>query len=244
MTDQSLPSLSFVTCISRLDVAQRYLLASPCLGRGGYQLATHFNAPSAAHAFNAALDARPGSDWLVWLHQDVFLPQGWDTQFRQQLALALAQWPQMAVAGVYGLRGCGTQALRLGRVLDRGQPLCEPAPLPQMADSLDELLLAVRVDSSLRMDAALGFDFYATDLVLQAQQRGLTGAVLDAWCEHWSDTPKTGPVPHSLAQRILASAEVFERKWATHLPITTPCFHIAQAGDVRAFATTLGVCPP
>ena len=244
MTDRTLPTLSFVTCISRPDIALRYLLASPCFGRGGHQLAAHINAPSAAHALNAALDAGPGSDWLVWLHQDVFLPGGWDTQFRQQLALALAQWPQIAVAGVYGVHGAGQQAQRLGRVLDRGQPLCEPAPLPQLTDSLDELLLAVRVDSGLRMDAALGYDFYATDLVLQAQQRGLAGVVLDAYCEHWSDTPLAGPVPHTLAQRILASAEVFERKWASRLPITTPCFHIAQAGDVRAFATTLGVCPP
>lgn len=244
MFDPSLPTLSFVTCISRPDVAQQRLLASPCLGPGGWPLSAHFNAPSAAHAFNAVMDSAPTADWLVWLHQDVFLPEGWDTQFRQQLALTLSQWPQVAVAGVYGLIGAGTDAVRLGRVLDRGMPLHEAAALPQLADSLDELLLAVRVNSGLRMDAALGYDFYATDLILQAQERGLAGAVLEAYCEHWSDTPLAGPVPHGLAQRILRSADVFERKWAAKLPVTTPCFHIAQPGDVKAFADSLGVSPP
>jgi hypothetical protein len=106
------------------------------------------------------------------------------------------------------------------------------------------LLFAVRVDSKLRLDPALGFDFYATDLVLQAQQQGWQCAVLDVCCEHWSDTPASGAVPTAVVQRIKQSARVFERKWEAKLPISTPCFEINKAGDVAAFIDAIVVTQP
>jgi hypothetical protein len=237
--------LHFVTCASSLAVLGQRLLASPCLAPGGHAVAVYFNATSAAQGFNAALAAElaagapPRTSWLVWLHQDVFLPEGWDARFRQALGQALQLFPQLAVAGVYGVAGAGATARRAGRVLDRGTPLHEAAALPCLVDSLDELLFAVRLDSGLRLDPALGFDFYATDLVLQAQAAGWQCAVLDAACEHWSGTPSSGAVPASVVQRIKHSAAVFERKWAQRLPISTPCFHIERAGDVAAFVDAI-----
>lgn len=243
MTTTSPTRLSFVACASDVQVLGERLLSSPCLKRGGHPLAVYFNAPSAAHGFNAAMtaatgdssDPTPTASWLVWVHQDVFLPAGWDTRFTQALAQARQQFPKLAVAGVYGIAGSGPDARRAGHVLDRGTLLREPAPLPCLVDSLDELLLAVRVDTGLHLDPALGFDFYATDLVLQAQARGWQCAVLDAYCEHWSGMPAGGAVSPAVVQRIKANAQVFERKWAQQLPITTPCFHIARPGDVAAF---------
>ena len=239
--------LSFVTCASNLEVLGARLLSSPCLGTGGLPLAVYFNAPSAAHGFNAAMlaeqakspDGSCGFSWLVWVHQDVVLPQGWDTVFAQALTKAHQAFPQLAVAGVYGLAGAGTHAQRAGHVLDRGKLLQEPAPLPCSVDSLDELLFAVRVDTGLQLDPALGFDFYATDLVLQAQAHGWQCAVLDAYCEHWSSTPASGAIPKAVVERIQSSAAVFEHKWAQRLPITTPCFNIAKPGDVAAFLASI-----
>lgn len=240
--------LSFVTCASNSGVLAQRLLASPCLGPGGWPLAVHFNAASAAQGFNAAMTATQGSAdaaaWLVWAHQDVFLPVGWDTRFSQALDAAVQQFPRLAVAGVYGVAGAGATARRAGHVLDRGTLLRESAALPCLVDSLDELLFAVRVDSGLRLDPALGFDFYATDLVLQAQSQGLQCAVVDACCEHWSATPARGAVPAAVVQRIKESARVFERKWAPRLPVTTPCFEIARAGDVAAFIDSIVIAPP
>lgn len=221
----------FVACVSQWDVAQRRLLASPCLQRGGWPLVLHTNAPSAAYAVNALLDSRPAARWVVWLHQDVFLPDGWDTQFAARLAEAEQRWPRLAVAGVYGVQGAGPAAVRAGHVLDRGRLLHEPAPMPHAVDSLDELLFAIRADVPLRLDPALAFDFYATDLVLQAQATGYAAAVVDACCEHWSDTPTQAPLPAPLVRRIQASADIFERKWQHRLPLTTPCFDIQRTGD-------------
>ena len=231
---------SFVTCVTDLQVLQERLLASPCLQRAGHQLTIVHNAGSAAQAFNSAMKgAAPGS-WLVWVHEDVFLPQGWDSVFAAALTQAQALFPKLAVAGVYGVAGAGADAWRAGHVLDRGKLLREPAVLPCLVDSLDELLFAVRVDSLLQLDPALGFDFYATDLVLQAQAQGWQCAVLQAYCEHWSGTPADGTVPTNTAQRIQANGQVFEHKWRHRLPLTTPCFDIHQPGDVaRTIARTV-----
>lgn len=239
--------LLFVSCVSNWDVARQRLLASPCLQPGALPLVLHANVASAAEAVNAVLDSGPQARWLVWLHQDVYLPEGWEALFVQRLTEALQRWPQLAVAGVYGLSGAPEREVRAGHVLDRGRLLHEPAALPHLVDSLDELLLAVRVDAGLRLDAALGFDFYGTDLVLQAQQAGWAAAALDACCEHWSGTPAQGPVADRLVQRIAASAAVFEHKWRHRLPLATPCFAIHQPGDTLAFmewARRLPALPP
>lgn len=242
----SLPSIAVVTCVSRLEVLQQHLARSACLQRGGLPWSACFNSTSAATAFNPAMDAQAalGTDWLVWVHQDVYFPPGWEAQFRQALGDACAQWPTLAVAGVYGVRGVGEQSARAGHVLDRGQLLKEPAALPSLVDSLDELLVAVRVDSGLRMDPAMGFDFYATDLVLQAQAAGMCAAALDAFCEHWSDTPAQGVMPPGLIERVKRNAQAFEQKWAHRLPIKTPCFDIHRPGDVAAFVDRITMAAP
>lgn len=232
-------ALSLVTCVSRIDVLNERLAQSPCLQKGGLPWTAYFNCTSAAQAFNQALRGNTTAEWMIWAHQDVYLPPGWDAQMRLALAQAVHQWPHLAVAGVYGVQGAGTQAMRAGKVLDRGQLLNEPAALPLLVDSLDELLVAVRVNSGLQMDPAMGFDFYATDLVLQAQQRGRCAAVVDAYCEHWSDTPASGAMPKSLIERVKTNARAFERKWAHRLPVQTPCFAVNQSGDVAAFIDSI-----
>jgi hypothetical protein len=236
--------LVFVTAVSRLDVLQQHLYASPCLANKRRRLIAHFNASSAAQAFNSTLDglcrdANASSTWLVWVHQDVMLPADWDAQFLLRLREAQERMPQLAVAGVYGVAGHSGRASRAGHVLDRGHLLREPAALPCAVDSLDELLVAVRADSGLRMDAAMGFDFYATDLVLQAQARGLQAAVLDVYCEHWSDTPLGTSIPQALAERILRNGRAFEAKWSHRFPIQTSWLALHAPGDVERFIATL-----
>lgn len=230
---QTLPTSSLVAAVSRPEVFAARLLSSPCIADGSIELAAYFNASSAAAAFNASL-AGASADWLVWVHQDVHLPADWKTQFETGLREALQRWPNTAVAGVYGVQGRGSDAAHAGRVLDRGEPLHPPAPLPCPADSLDELLVAVRTNSGLQMDPDLGFDFYGTDLVLQAHQAGLGAVIVDAYCEHWSDTPRQLPAPAGLSARIGRSAAHFERKWQAQLPVTTTCFHIDRPGAVQA----------
>lgn len=227
--------LLFVTCATDPVVLAQRLLASPCLQRGRHRLLVLFNARSAAEALDAALAQSPHGAWVVWVHQDVHLPADWDARFLASLSAAQRQDPTLALAGVYGVAGVGTTARRAGRVLDRGQALHEKAALPCAVDSLDELLVAVRADAGLRFDPALAFDFYGTDIVLQAHARGLGAAVVDAWCEHWSDTPRAGGLSPALAARIVASGRVFEAKWGHRLPLATAWLECRQPGDVERF---------
>lgn len=238
MTD-SVNDFLFVSAVSQWDIARDRLLASPCLQAGKRPLWLRWNASSAAQAFNDVMDARPAHRWVVWVHQDVFLPEGWETLFSHAIEQAEQQLGSLSVVGTYGVRGAGAQALHAGHVLDRGQILRGPLPLPSLVDSLDELLVAVRSDSGLRMDPALGWDFYATDLVLQAQAAGLRAAAVDAFCEHWSNTPQHPPLPRPTAQRIARSGAAFEAKWEQKFPITTTCAAIHQRGDVRALAQAM-----
>lgn len=233
-------TLSFVTCATDPAVLNRYLLASPCLSAKEYPQTVYLRTPSAGAAFNRELVRQRQASWLVWAHQDLFLPQGWDTRFIAALAEAEHRFPCLAVVGVYGVAGAGEQAIRAGKVLDRGLLLHEPAPLPCLVDSIDELLFAVRTDSGLQLDSALGFDFYGTDLALQAQAQGLQVAVVDACCEHWAQTPRKAGFSAAMLERIASSGSIFEHKWAHRLPVETPCFSIRCPGDVaaqcRAFA--------
>jgi hypothetical protein len=233
--------LSFVTAVSRVEVLEQRLLQSPCVKSGRQPLVAHFNVACAADAFNAGMDsiqADAATTWLVWVHQDVVLPGDWDSQFLRALQDAQRQIPNLAVAGVYGIASGPAPAQRAGHVLDRGNLLREPAALPCAVDSLDELLFAVRADTRLKLDAALGFDFYATDLVLQAQARGFTAAAVDAYCEHWSDTPASS-VPAGTAQRFLRNGRAFEAKWSHRFPLQTPCVALSAVGDVQRFVDSL-----
>ncbi|HVZ46403.1 MAG TPA: hypothetical protein VHA82_21535 [Ramlibacter sp.] len=235
MTSIPAEKLVFVTAVSRLEVLRERLCASPCIASGRYPLIAHFNARSAAQAFNGAIESlrTATGTWLVWVHQDVFLPAGWDELFLGRLRQAQEAFDALSVAGVYGLDG----ETRAGHVLDRGTLLREASPLPRRADSLDELLFAVRADARLRLDPALAFDFYATDLVLQAQAAGQQAAIVDAYCEHWSDTPSGSDIAAGLAERILASGRAFEAKWRSRMPIHTSWLTIRGPGDVERFVS-------
>ena len=76
---------------------------------------------------------------------------------------------------------------------------------------------------------------FRSDVVLQAQSQGLQALVVDAYCEHWSNTPTGRVIPASLARRIQASGAAFERKWAHRLPVQTSWLAVERLGDVDRF---------
>jgi hypothetical protein len=224
--------LSFVVCLSDDSVLDANLMASPCLRSGTpHEVVAIRNAPSAADGLNLGVD-RAHCDWIVCVHQDVFLPEGWDHRLEEQLRRAEQRFGPVGVAGVYGVgevvQGPGSPlaARRIGRVVDRGRLLDHGPELPARVATLDELLLVVHRDRWLPMDAELGFHLYGADLCLQARERGLAVVALDALCHHNS---RSAGLPAS----FFRSARAFARKWANRLPIATPCVVFDREGRMH-----------
>jgi hypothetical protein len=197
-------------------------MASPCLEPGTpHDVVAIRDAPSAAAGLNLGLD-RAQHDWIVSVHQDVFLPSAWDHQLEKQLREAERRFGPIGVAGVYGVsevvvgQDQPLAARRIGRVVDRGRMLDEAHERPAPVATLDELLLVVRREIPQRFDPALGFHLYGADLCLQARERGLAVVAVDAMCH---DNSRSAGLPES----SFRSARVFARKWAHRLPIATPC---------------------
>jgi hypothetical protein len=227
--------LSFVAGISEVEILRSNFMASPCVVEpdSHHQVILVPHGPDVAAKLNRGFE-RAVSEWVVCLHQDVWLPRGWDLRMAQLLHLAELRFGSIGVAGVYGVGDAiapdglasPLAAERIGWVVDRGRTLKDGPELPATVATLDELLLVVRRGSGLRFDPALGNHFYGADLCLQARERGLATVALGALCHH--NSRHTGP-----GEGFDDSAAVFARKWAHRLPIATPCVVIDREGVVH-----------
>jgi hypothetical protein len=182
------------------------------------------NSRSAAAGLDAGL-ARARHDWVVCVHQDVYLPAGWPSRFRQQCRLALDAFGRVGVAGVMGLTGVGEGKRWLAHVVHQDR-LLRAGRLPAPVEALDELLLALPRGSPLAFDPALGFHFYGTDLCLSARRLGLPAVAVDALCYHNTRS-------NSYPPEFFASAAAFAGKWTAPLPLSTPCATVDRDGTVR-----------
>jgi hypothetical protein len=225
-------SLSFAVCISDSAILEENLLASPCLAGGSpHEVIRILNAPSAADGLNAALE-RAKQEWVVLVHQDVYLPPGWDRRVSGQLREAERRFGPIGIAGVYGVgdvdepADAPPRAERIGWVVDRGRELRHGRELPARVATLDELLLILPRGTPLRGDPALGFHLYGADLCLQAREHGLPAVALGAPCRHDSRSV-------ALPEAFFAAARVFARKWAHRLPVATPCVVFDRDGGLR-----------
>jgi Glycosyltransferase like family len=223
--------LSFVICMSDEQIVRAHALNSPCLQAGSaHEVILVRNCPSAADGLNLGLRRAKG-DWIVCMHQDLFLPTRWDLLLAEQLQEAERRFGPIGVAGVYGVGpvqeapGWPLSAERIGCVVDRGRMLRDGPELPARVSTLDELLLIVPRDTPLRFDPELGFHLYGADLCLQAAERGLAVVALGALCHHNSQNVGLPPA-------FFASAQVFARKWTHRLPVATPCVVIDRGGLV------------
>jgi hypothetical protein len=118
------------------------------------------------------------TDWLLFCHQDVYFPSG----FGQQLTPLLEAIPHderaRTLIGFAGI-GANLQAGRCepaGFVIDRMSRFDHPASAA--AVSIDELAIVIARDSVHRIDPALGWHLWATDLCLTSITRHRTFARL------------------------------------------------------------------
>ena len=198
------------------------LLASPG-ARSASKVLVERGFPSAAQAYNAA-SLKAESDIVVFAHQDVYLPAGWDDRLGSALEHLHAKDPGWAVAGVVGI---ATGLAPTGYAYCTGLQRIVGAPFPEPveAETLDELLLVVRRSSRLRFDEQLpGFHLYGTDICLTARTSGMKAYIIPAFCVH--NTAGLDFLPVSFWRSYL----YLRRKWRATLPIKTPCTTITRFG--------------
>ena len=207
--------ISFVVCCDDTDQLESNLRRSPCLDPGTpHELIVLRDQASAAEGYHAGWEQATG-ELVVFVHQDTYLPRGWDSQLIEQFEAAERRYGPIGVAGAFGCAVDGGAPTPLGRIITRQQTLDLPTPLPASATGVDDALLVMRRDSPLRFDPTLGFHLCGVDLALQAHQQQLAVAVLDLPCVHNSLCRHLTPAFHKSRIRLL-------EKWPDVRPLHTP----------------------
>lgn len=215
--------ITVVAAINDWTVAKTNLCASPLLQRGVAQFIPAEGFASAPLAYNYGL-MRADGKLLVFAHQDVYVPEGWERFLLESvkgLENAGSPW------GVLGLVGVGGGGLVRGRVWSTGLAREVGAPVhgPEAAVSLDELLLVIRKDSGLTFDERLpGWHLYGTDIVQEALRRNLGAYIIHAPVIH-----NSLPVAR-LDHGFTSCYNYLRQKWSSQLPVQTCCIRITRAG--------------
>jgi hypothetical protein len=210
-------------CVANNEaILERDLKASPDIAGGVLPLTVLLHQESASGAYARAFtDA--SADYLVFAHQDVYLPRGWLATVAARIAALNERHPDWAVLGLFGATPHGQLAghlwdAALGLV---GGHLERPAI---RAVSLDEVVLIVRRDAGIAFDAGLpSFHLYGTDLALAAKNRGLGAFIIDAPVIH-----NTRPIAR-LGRDYVAAYRYMVRKWRRYLPSPTVILPLAAS---------------
>lgn len=211
---------AFISAVNNEEVVKSSLLNSP-----GIQTATEVllqrRFVSAAAAYNSAIH-KAKSDLLVFVHQDVYLPEGWLMTAQGAVDVVSKTDPDWGVLGCWGIRPSGERA---GFLYDGAWRRVRGSQFEGglEVESLDEAVLVLRKSSGLRFDAKLaGFHMYGTDICLEARQRGMKCYAIAAFCIH--NTNQYGMLPWQFWKAYLA----MRRKWKRQLPIRTTCTEITR----------------
>ena len=131
----------------------RDLRSSPDIGTYDIPLTVLWNEASASAAYAMVMrDAY--AEFLIFVHQDVYLPRGWFAKLEREIDRLSEFDPGWAVAGLSGVRADGS---RCAHVWDSGlgRVCFGPFGNPVAVVSLDELLLIIRRGAMVSFDPEL-----------------------------------------------------------------------------------------
>lgn len=122
--------------------------------------------------------------WVVYVHQDVYLPQGWDQRFCQQVTEAASQVAQAGLFGVYGIQRRNTGSRLHGTLMDRQWHKQEGGPFPRRVDALDDVLIGFKKADFPTAHPGIPAMTCVADLVSVYQETGRCAVVVEALCFH------------------------------------------------------------
>ncbi len=221
---RGIPQTALVSAVNDEEVLASNLLRSPDIRKGWCEVLTERGHHCAGSAYNAALE-RTTAEVVVFVHQDVYLPAGWFERLDQAIAVLEERQEPWGILGVWGVRRDGRM---VGRVWSSGgnrQYIGLTGELHTVA-SVDEIVIVLNNRHGLKFDSVLpGFHLYATDLIMQARQRGLTAHAIDAPVVHNS---RLGAQP--LDRWYRAAYYYMQKKWARDLPLRTCVIDVTASG--------------
>lgn len=199
------------------------LLRSPMIAGGDVPCHVEVGAPSASIAYNHALDATT-APIVIFAHQDVYFPLGWERLLRQRIAEIAAIDPNWALIGAFGV---GLDASHIGPVWSSslGMIVGRVPIAPVKVQSFDEMVIILRRDSRVRFDGALaGWHLYGTDIVTTARQMGLNAYAGALPCIH------NDQFHPALDGNFQSCYRAMQRKWAKVLPLRSPIVKVSRSG--------------
>ena len=199
------------------------IMSSYAVSTGAVPLHLEWKASSAAIAYNSGIDSTE-QPYLVFAHQDVYLPREWFTWLEGAILDIEERDPTWALIGCWGI---AKDFRHHGFVWSSGVKglLGRPVINPIEVQSIDELLIVMRRSAGLRFDSRMPFwHLYGTDIVQTAIANGRSAWVANLPVVH-NDSFK-GNLDQNFA---LAYAGV-RNKWRGSLPIRTPVVMIDRCG--------------
>lgn len=218
MSDEN---FTIAVAVNSMEVLRRNLYLSPGIsGDSRNQVVIKQTFPSASLAYNSAINEAE-NDILIFVHQDVYLPETWFSDLRRCLSYFKEEQINWGVLGCYGSKKSAEGGL--GRVYTtglgvHGKRIINPEPV----ETLDEIVLIIRKASGLRFDSSLPhFHLYGTDICMSAKDRGMNCYAIPAFCVHNTNQLL------SLPKEFYDCYHYIKKKWGEFLPIYTSCMTIS-----------------
>jgi hypothetical protein len=221
---RTIENLTFVVAVNDDEVYKANLSASPIFTeKNHFEVLMMKNYSSASKAYNAAIE-QARNDLIVFIHQDIYLPEAWLSCFNKSLSYLDREEINWGVLGCYGVRQEGRIEVRLGQVYTtgmgiHGQWIYKPEPV----QTLDEIVLVIRKSSGLRFDPSLPyFHLYGTDICMSAREKEMMCYVIPAFCIHNTNQIIELPIEFYECYKYI------KRQWKKYLPIHSSCIRISR----------------
>jgi hypothetical protein len=218
VTDQ----ITFIVAANNREILERNLLMSSCLrAPHNHEILVQEGFSSAAEAYNDGL-GRSNNELLIFVHQDVFLPEGWISKLNAALRYLEETDPNWGVLGCWGVT---KNRHYRGHVYSSGWGILGTEfECPEPVQTLDEIVLIFRNSSGLFFDRYLPhFHFYGTDICMRAAKRGMKSYAMSAFCIH-----NTSQILRLPKEFYLCYSHI-RRVWKHDLPIQTTCIRISKS---------------
>lgn len=157
-----------------------------------------------------------GIDYIMCLHEDVFMPEAFEAQFMNGLSLLPSNWAVLGVAGV--MLDSSRKRVSFGNISDRGREWGKAIYRPMPVQTVDELMIILNPKAGLKFDEQFDLDFYGADICMQAHEKGLGVFAVPGYVQHNSTRAFGGRTPS-----FYANEKRFQEKWKHMLPICTTC---------------------